>query len=254
MLKFAANISLLWPELPYLDRFGAAADAGFQAVEVLFPYEFAAKETQRALTRSGLSLVLINAPPPNYTGGDRGFAAIPGLEERFRRDLKRAFRYTEALNVPLLHIMSGVAEGPLARKTLIDNLKWAAEAAPHCLSLTIEPLCPETMPGYFLNDYGLAVGVIEEVGSERIGLQFDSFHAQMLHGDAVAVYNSYAKIVGHVQIGDAPARGVPGSGTVDFQRLFWTIGESGYDGWISAEYTPGSRTEDGLGWRDLAQT
>jgi len=247
-MKPAANLSHLWPELPYLDRFAAAAAAGFEGVEVLFPYDVPAKETERALLRGGLRMVLINAPPPNYTGGTRGFAAVAGDEARFAYDMRRAVRYAQALRVPMIHVMSGVAEGPAARDVMIANLKTATAQAPEGLTLLLEPLCPQAQPGYFLNDYALAVEIIEAVGAPNLRLQFDSFHAQMIHGDAVAVYAQYQDHIAHVQIGDAPGRGVPGSGTVDFIALFKALRGAGYDGWVSAEYTPDPSTEAGLGW------
>ena len=253
MPKFAANLSHLWADLPYLDRFDAAAAAGFAAVEVLFPYDVPAKDTRRALVRNGLELVLINGPPPNYTGGARGFAAFPDGVVRFRRDMKRVFRYTDALRVPMVHVMTGEGGGTEARQTLIENLKWAAAEAPEGLTLTLEPLNPVAMPGYFLNDYALAADVIAAVDAPNLGLQFDSYHAQMIHGDAGEVFNAYQPLIRHVQIGDAPGRGAPGMGNVDFAALFAAIDASGYDGWISAEYTPGPRTEDSLGWRRLAR-
>lgn len=248
MPKIAANLSHLWAELPYLDRFEAAADAGFDGVEVLFPYDMPAKDTQRALLRCGLPMVLMNAPPPNYTGGLRGFAAVAGLEDRFRYDLRRALRYCEALKVPMLHIMIGDDEGPEARGILVENLRYATQAVGHHFMLTLEPLNQTAMPGYFLNDYALAAEIIEEVGAPNLGLQFDSYHAQMIHGDAVQVYETYSTYVRHVQIGDAPGRTVPGTGKVDFPSLLDVIKGTGYDGWISAEYTPDGRTEEGLSW------
>jgi hydroxypyruvate isomerase len=247
-LKFAANLSLLWPELPYLDRFEAAAKAGFKAVEILFPYDVAAKETQRALTVNGLEMILLNAPPPNYTGGPRGFAAEPDLVERFRRDIVRAYRYAEALGVSFVHVMAGTAEGSQAKVTFIDNLIWAAGCAPDGLMLTIEPLNPHAMPGYFLNDYALAAEVLAAVDAENVALQYDSYHAQMIHRDAVAVFEEYRPMIRHIQFGDTPDRGVPGSGDVDFATLFARIDATGYDGWISAEYHPGGLTEDTLDW------
>lgn len=248
MPKFAANLSLLWPELPYLDRFDAAAAAGFDAVEVLFPYEAPAKETQRALLRRGLQMVLINAPPPNYTDGPRGFAATVGGADRFRYDMKRAFRYTDALGVSVLHVMAGTGAGGEARQVMIDNLRWAAQAAPQGLTLTVEPLCQQTAPGYFLNDYALAAGILAEVGAANVGLQYDSFHAQMIHGDAVEVFEKYAHLIRHIQLGDTPERGGPGTGGVDFAGLFAAVDEAGFDGWISGEYHPGGPTEKTLDW------
>lgn len=247
-MKLAANLSHLWPELPYLDRFDAAAKAGFAGVEVLAPYDEPAKDTQRALLRGGLEMVLINAPPPNYTGGPRGFAAVAGDEGRFAHDMRRAGRYAQALRVPMIHVMSGDAQGSAAKAVMIANLKAAAEAAHDGLTLTIEPLCSQAQPKYFLNDYALAAEIIAEVDAPNVKLQFDSYHAQMIHGDAVAVFTQYRDIVAHVQVGDTPARGAPGSGDVDFATLFSTIRKSGYTGWVSAEYTPGPSTEATLGW------
>ena len=247
-LKFAANLSLLWPELPYLDRFDAAAAAGFRAVEVLFPYDVAVKETVRALQANGLELILLNAPPPSYTGGPRGFAADPALVDRFRHDIVRAFRYAEALGASFLHVMTGPGEGDAAFDTLVSNLDWAASRAPDALTLTIEPLNTIGMPGYFLNDYGLAADVLGALEAPNVALQYDSFHAQVIHGDAVAVFESHLPLIGHIQIGDAPDRTAPGTGTVEFDRLFDRIAALGYDGWISAEYHPEKPTERGLGW------
>ncbi len=249
MFRYAANLSHLWPELPYLDRFDAAAAAGFEAVEVLFPYDVPAKDTQRALGRNGLQMVLINAPPPNYTGGDRGFAAVPGGEARFAHDMRRAFRYAQALGVSMIHVMSGKAEGPEAYATMVRNLAHAAQTAPKGISLTLEPLNPVAMPGYFLDSYDLAVRMLEEVGADNIGLQYDSYHAQMITGDAVGTFQDSRPLIRHIQIGDAPDRTAPGTGEVDFAALFDAIEASGYDGWIAAEYAPNGATEDTLGWR-----
>jgi hydroxypyruvate isomerase len=251
--KFAANISLLWPELPYLDRFEAAAEAGFQAVEILFPYDIAAKETKRALIANGLELVLMNAPPPNYTGGSRGFAAEPEQVERFRKDIVRAYRFAESLGAGCLHVMAGTAEGEAAFETFAQNLAWAANRAPDDLILTIEPLNPQAMPGYFLNDYELAAQVLAAVDAPNIGLQYDCYHAQMIHGDAVAVFDRYMPLIRHIQIGDAPDRSAPGTGSIDFAALFDRIVASAYQGWVSVEYHPGGRTEDTLGWMAQAK-
>ncbi|QFT58435.1 Hydroxypyruvate isomerase [Sulfitobacter sp. THAF37] len=247
-MKFAANLSLLWPELPFLDRFDAAAAAGFDAVEILFPYDTPAPETQAALGRNGLSLILINAPPPNYTGGPRGFAAQPDAVDRFRHDMRRAFRYATALGVPMIHVMAGEAQGDAARATFIENLRWAATEAPKGISLTIEPLNPVAMPGYFLNDYALAAEILAAVAAPNVALQYDSYHAQMIHGDAVAVLDAYRDIIAHVQIGDSPDRSAPGSGEVDFDQLFARLEATEYQGYVSGEYHPGGPTEKTLNW------
>lgn len=248
MPRFAANISMLFAELPYLDRFAAAANAGFTAVEILSPYDFAAKETQRALLANGLELLLINAPPPNYTGGEPGYAALPGGVDRFQRDIRRVLRYGEMLNVGLIHVMAGYAKGNEARDTFITNLRWAADFAPQ-QRFTIEPLNAGDQPGYFLDDYNLAAEVLEAVNRPNVGLQYDAYHAQMIHGDAAKVWESFGKQAVHVQIGAAPSRCEPGTGPVDFDALFRAIDDSGYEGWVSAEYTPSTLcTEDSLGW------
>ncbi|GAA6160727.1 TIM barrel protein [Ruegeria sp. HU-ET01832] len=248
MPKFAANISLLFAELPYLDRFQAAAEAGFKAVEILFPYDLAAKETRRALLANGLELVLINAPPPNYTGGQPGYAAVPGGEGRFRSDIRRVMRYADVLKPGLIHIMSGYSSGPVALETFVRNLQWAADAAPQ-QQFTIEPLNPVSQPDYFLNDYALAAEVLTQVDRLNIGLQYDSFHAHMIHGDALEIWNRYRPHVVHAQIGAAPNRAEPGKGPTDFAALFAAMDQHGYTGWVSAEYTPSTQNSaDSLGW------
>lgn len=247
MPRFAANLSLLWTELPYLERFAAAAAAGFEGVEVLFPYDLAAQETRRALIASGLDFVLMNAPPPNYTGGVPGYGALPGGQARFASDIKRVLRYAELLRPNFIHVMSGQGEGDEARATFIENLQTAADMAPGQV-FTVEPLNRGTFPGYFMCDYDLALDVLDAVDRPNVGLQYDSFHSQEIHGDALDVWDRVKSRVVHVQIGDSPGRGAPGSGKVDFAALFAAIDDSGYDGWISAEYHPGMKTEKTLDW------
>lgn len=253
-MKLAANLSLLWPELPFLDRFDAAAAAGFQAVEVLFPYEFSAREMQLAMRRNGLRMILMNAPPPNYTGGPRGFAATVGGQDRFQHDMKRAFRYAETLGVNMLHVMSGRGDGPDAFDTMISNLKWASRNAPKGLTLTVEPLNTQDMPGYFMNDYQLAARVLDAVRKPNVRLQFDSYQAQVIHGNAVDIWRRYGLRAAHIQLGDAPGLVAPGDGDIDFATLLRDVRNSGYDGWMSAQYKPGHRTtEETLRWMKKLQ-
>lgn len=247
----AANLSLLWQELAYLDRFEAAAKAGFTAVEVLFPYDLAADETRRACVANGLELILINAPPLNEISSARGFAAVPGRSEMFRRDMARAFDYAETLGARFVHVMAGEAAGQEGFETFVGNLAWAASVAPKGLILTIEPLNPVAMPGYFLNDYGLAERIIEQIAMPNLGLQYDSYHAQMIHCDAVDVFDRYRAHIVHAQIGDTPDRGAPGTGAVDFRALFARMKSAGYAGWVSGEYQPGPVTEESLGWMSM---
>ncbi len=245
-MKLAANLSNLWIELPYLDRFEAAAAAGFQAVAVPLPYEMPAKDTQRAALRAALPVVQISAPPPNYTGGARGYAAVPGLEGRFRYDLRRALRYCRALRVPILHIMAGIAEGPSARATLLSNLSHAVETIPDDVTLTLQP---QAQDGAFLNNYAVAAEIIEAVGSDRISLQFHSYHAQTLHGDAARVFETYASIIRHVQLGDTPDGGAPGTGTIDFDALIEVL-SGRYSGWVVADYRANGATDESLEWME----
>ena len=247
-MKPAANLTLLWPELPFFDRYDAAAIAGFKAVEVLFPYDLPAPTIQNALQTNGLEMVLINAPPPNYTGSERGFAAAPGAEERFKHDMRRVFRYAQVLGVSFVHVMTGDDLGDACHATLVENLTWAAKTAPPGLTLTLEPLCSATMPGYFLNDYALAADILAQVDAPNLGLQFDSFHAQMIHRDAVATYEKHRHLVRHVQVGDTPKRGTPGTGDVDFTALFGAMRDSSYAGWVSGEYHPDRATEKTFDW------
>lgn len=247
MPKFAANLTFLFTELPFLERFEAAADAGFEGVEVLFPYDDATTEIVKRLNRAKLPMVLMNTPPPNWTGGGRGFAADPDGIDRFRKDFRRSLRYAERLKPQHIHVMSGNGEGDAARATFIENLAWAAEEVPD-QSLTIEPLNGEDMPGYFMNDYALAAQIIEEVGAPNLSLQYDAYHSQVITGDALAIWDEFGGISRHVQIGSTPGRHEPKSGPVDFAKLFKAIDDSGYDGFVSAEFHPTTRTEECLGW------
>ena len=247
MPRFAANITLLWPELPFMDRFAAAADAGFSAVEILFPYDWHAQHIRRELIRHDLEVVLINAPPPNYTGGDLGFAAVPGSEARFEHDMRRVMRYVDVLAPGLVHVMSGYAKGDAAERTFVRNLQWLADLAPQ-QQFTIEPLNPGDQPGYFMNDYTLADRVLDAVDRPNVGLQYDAYHAERIHGDALEVWQTCAPRAVHVQIGDTPDRRAPLTGGIDFAALFAAIDATGYSGWVSAEYHPKGRTEDTLTW------
>lgn len=246
-MRFAANVSMLFTELPFLDRFSAARDTGFDGVEILFPYDLAAKDILRAMTSAGMPLVLINTPPPNWTGGDRGFAAVPGGEARFRSDFDRALRYGEVLGADIIHIMSGVASGPEARATMVDNLNWAVSHAPQ-QRLTIEPINAIDMPGYFLSDFDLADGLLDEVAPPNLALQFDAYHAHMMAGDVLDMWDKFGHRAGHVQIAGAPGRAEPGTGDVDYPAFFDRLAQDNYRGWISAEYHPAGATFDGLDW------
>ncbi|WP_133487255.1 hydroxypyruvate isomerase family protein [Aliiroseovarius marinus] len=247
MPRFAANLTLLFTELPFLDRFDAAAEAGFEAVEVLFPYDDAAKDIRRRLIANGLQMVLINTPPPNWTGGPRGFAATPDGQERFRHDFKRALRFAQAFNATHLHIMAGAAEGDAARAAFVENLTWAAAQAPD-QSLTIEPINRDDMPGYFLSNYALAADILAEVNAPNLHLQFDAYHAHKITGDMPATWEKVKHLTRHIQVGGIPDRHEPEAGVIDYPAWFRQLDDEGYAGWVSGEYHPAGRTEDGLSW------
>lgn len=245
MTKFCANLTMLFTELPFLERFGAARDAGFAAVEVLFPYDVAVPDMLGALARNGLPMALINCPPPNYTGGEQGFAAVKG--SRFRADFKRAARYAKALGAQHLHIMSGDAAGAEAKAIFIENLRWAAAEAPQ-QSLTIEPINQDDRPGYFMSDFDLAAEVIVAVDAPNLRLQFDAYHAQKITGDVLGTWAKVSDITVHVQVGQTPNRTAPDQFDIDYAAFFKALKASKYKGWVSGEYTPAGHTEDSLRW------
>ena len=249
MPRFCANITWLFDDLPLPDRVGAAKEAGFEAVEILSPYDCDAAELRYALGLHEMPLALINCPPPNYADpeGPRGFAAVPEEEGRFANALRRALRYAGTLGAQRLHIMSGAAEGQEAEDCLVRNLTHAAEAAKG-LPLTIEVINTHDMPGYFLRDYDTALRVLDRVGSDWIGLQFDIYHAQRITGDVLATWAAVKDRVTHVQFADVPGRGGPGTGQLDLPAIWAQMAADGYDGWISAEYKPDGPTEEGLDW------
>ncbi|MFN3275539.1 MAG: hydroxypyruvate isomerase family protein [Paracoccus sp. (in: a-proteobacteria)] len=247
MPRFAANLTMLFTEMPMLDRFAAAAEAGFEGVEILFPYDLVVPEMMRAAMAAGVEVALINAPPPNWTGGPRGFAAVPGLQDRFRRDFERSLRVAQALRARHIHLMAGRAEGPEAHAVFVENLKWAIERAPHA-SLTIEPLNPTDAPGYFLAGFDQATAILDEVAAPNLGLQFDAYHAQMITGDMMTAWQNVAPRVRHIQIAGHPGRHEPDVGCMDYPSFFRVLDEQGYRGWVSAEYNPKRQTVQGLGW------
>jgi hydroxypyruvate isomerase len=251
MVRFAANLSFLFGEAPFLDRFERAATAGFKGVEYLFPYEFDASEIVRRLRTHGLVQVLFNAPPGDWAAGDRGLAAVPGREEEFRASIDRALDYAAATRCPRVHVMAGIAPAgdQKARRTYLANLKHAAvRFAEHGVMLLIEPLNPRDMPGYFLADFDEAAGIVRELGLGNVRLQFDIYHRQILHGDVTAGLHALAGLIGHVQIAGVPGRHEPADGELSLPWIIGAIEATGFDGWIGCEYRPRRSTEEGLGW------
>ncbi|MBE2278627.1 MAG: TIM barrel protein [Rhodobacteraceae bacterium] len=244
MPRFAANLTYLFTEVPMLDRPDWSRKAGFDGAEVLFPYDHPAADWERAL--AGMPLALINTPPGDWISGDRGFAARPGDGGPFRDGFLRAAEYACRLGAARVHVMAGVAKGPVAEAAYVENLAWAAAQAPD-LHLTIEPLNPDDMPGYFLNDYDQAARILDDLNHPRIGLQFDLWHAARLHGDAAAVWDNQRHRVAHVQIAGFPGRNEPGGGGFSLPALCDAVDAAGLD-WISAEYRPAKGTLQGLFW------
>ncbi len=252
-LSFDVNCSILFTELPLLQRPAAARAAGFEAVEFLFPYEHPAEEIARRLRDNGLSQALFNAPPGDWAAGERGCAALPGRSGEFKEGIKRALEYAGALSCPLLHVMAGLAPAGVQRDRLLAtyavNLAWAGEeCAKAGVKPVIEPINHRDIPGFFLNTTDEAASVIEAVGPERIGMQFDLYHCQITEGDVVMTAERHLPLTAHMQVADTPGRHEPGTGEVNWPFVFRRVDELGFKGWIGCEYRPAGVTEDGLGW------
>ncbi|MEL6915202.1 MAG: TIM barrel protein [Pseudomonadota bacterium] len=247
MPRFCANLTWLFTELPLVERVRAAAEAGFEGVEILSPYDVNAQELRDACVIAGVKVVLINCPPPNYTGGEQGWAAVPALRHRFRRDFARVLRYAGVLKPEFLHIMAGVAEGPEAEACFVDNLRWAAAEAP-AQKITIEVINRRTMPGYFLHDYEAAARLLDAVGAPNVALQFDTFHAHQITGDVAATWEAHRARVGHIQVGNGDDRHEPSAAPFDHPAFFERLDAEDYGGWVSGEYEPAQGTLAGLGW------
>jgi hydroxypyruvate isomerase len=252
MPRFAANLSMMFTERPFLERFDAAAAAGFEAVEFLFPYDFPASELRAALDRNGLTMALFNAPPGDWEAGERGLASLTGRERDFRDSIALALDYAAVLKPARLHVMAGIAEGPAARATYVENLALAAAAAgPQ--RICIEPINSRDMPGFHLSTSTDALTVLDAVGAANLGLQFDLYHAQIMEGDLTRRLERLMPRIAHIQIAGVPDRHEPDSGEVSYPHLFATLDRLGYDGFVGCEYRPAGRTEDGLGWFRRAQ-
>lgn len=259
MPQFAANLSLLYPEHDFLDRFAAAANDGFKAVEYLFPYAYAPQELVARLQTHGLQQVLFNAPPGDWQAGERGLACIPGREAEFRQGIKQALIYAQALACPRIHIMAGVLPGvgtlQVIYRTYVSNLRWAAQvAAEYGVQVLIEPINPRDMPGYYLNRQDVAHQVLVDVGEANLKVQMDLYHCQIVEGDLATKLRDYLPSgrVGHIQIAGVPQRHEPDLGEVNFAFLLGLIDELGYGGWVGCEYRPQRQgaggTSAGLGW------
>lgn len=249
MVKFAANLSFMFNEVDFLDRFAAAAEAGFKAVEYLFPYDYDKAELAGRLKDAGLTQALFNVPPGSWERGERGMAALPGREADFEAAIAKALEYAEALSCPLLHVMPGLRHHGAHWGTYIANLRRAAKmAAGSGVTIIIEPINERDIPGFFLNETAVARAAIFEVGEPNIGLQFDLYHRQIQEGDVARAIEEFAPLARHYQIASPPDRGEPDDGEMNYAYLFKKIDETGYDGWIGCEYKPRGDTVAGLGW------
>jgi len=256
MIRLAANLSMLFTEHDFLDRFAAAAAAGFRGVEYLFPYAYAAETLRAALDETGLEQVLFNLPPGDWAAGERGIASLPGREAEFRDSVSEALRYAEMLDCPRVHAMAGLlppdadAETQAAHHaSYVANLRFAAREAAKChREVLIEPINTRDMPGYFLSRQRQAMTILAEVDEPNLRLQFDFYHCQIMDGDLTRHLERQFERVGHVQIAGVPQRHEPDVGEVHYPALFARLEALGYTGWVGAEYRPAAGTREGLGW------
>ena len=258
MPRFAANLTMMYTEHSFLDRFGAAARDGFKAVEYLFPYEYPAATLAALLKQHGLRQVLFNSPPGDWKAGERGIAALPGREQEFRDGFLRALEYALALECPRIHAMAGIPPQGTDRAHLLgvytSNLAWAVDRANAAgVDLLIEPIAKRNIPGFFLNRQEEAHAIVAEIAVPNLKILMDLFHCQVEEGDLAVRIRKYLAVakktnVGHIQIAGVPERHEPDTGEVRYDYLFDLIDELGYEGWIGCEYIPAAATSSGLGW------
>lgn len=254
MPKFAANLSLLFNDVPFLDRFALARQHGFEAVEFQFPYAFEPEQITSRLSRYGLQLALFNLPPGDWQAGERGLACDPRQIDAFSESVELALEYAEELGVPRMHCMAGLlppnCPPEKAHAALIGNLTYACERArEHGVDILIEPLNHFDTPGYFLTTSSQASAIIDEVGAPNLFLQYDVYHMQRMEGELAGNLRRLMPLIRHIQVADNPGRHEPGSGEINYRYLFALLDELGYDGWVGCEYEPRGDTAAGLGWR-----
>ncbi|MEO7335482.1 MAG: 2-oxo-tetronate isomerase [Caldimonas sp.] len=253
MPRFAANLSMLFTEVPFLDRFERAAKAGFDAVEFLFPYAFPAAEIKARLQGNGLQLALFNTPGGDWDAGERGFGCLPDRVADFRKGVAQALEYATTLGAPQVHCMAGKAppgagEASL-RETYVGNLRFAAAEFQRAgLKAVIEPINAYDIPGYYLSRTAQALSVMDEVGAPNLFLQYDIYHAQRSEGELAATIEKHLPRIAHMQLADNPGRNEPGTGEINYPFLFAHVDRLGYTGFIGCEYKPAGRTESGLAW------
>lgn len=250
---------MLFTELPFLDRFAAASDAGFRAVEFLFPYEYPAAVVATHAYRAGVEVSLFNLPAGDWAGGERGIACVPGRKEEFRVGVATALNYAKSLGTKSLHAMAGKAplgaDPNICREVLVENLSYAADAiAKEGLTLLLEAINTRDIPGFFINTQAESEEVRRRVGALNLKLQMDLYHMQVMEGDLAQKLKKYVDVCGHIQIAGCPERNEPDTGEIRYEYLFRLIDEIGYQGWLGCEYRPATATVDGLGWLRTAQT
>jgi len=253
MPRFAANLSMMFTEVPFLDRFALAKKAGFEGVEFLFPYAFPAADIKSRLQDNGLALALFNTPAGDWDGGERGLACLPDRVADFRTAVGKAVEYAIALGAPQIHCMAGLAPAGATdadlRRTYVANLKHAtAEFKRAGLKAVIEPINHYDIPRYYLNRSSQAISVMDEVGADNLLLQYDIYHAQRTEGELAGTIERLLPRIGHMQLADNPGRHEPGTGEINYEFLYRHIDRLGYRGWIGCEYKPAGTTEAGLGW------
>jgi hydroxypyruvate isomerase len=251
--QFAANLTMLFNELPFADRFAAAKAAGFNAVEYLFPYDYDKAMLREELTRYGLTQVLHNLPAGNWAAGERGIAIFRDRLEEFRDGVARAIDYAKALDCRQLNCLVGIAPADAntaeLREVLVSNLRFAASAlAQHGIKLLIEPINTLDIPGFFLNRTEQAVELISEVRSPNLFIQYDIYHMQIMEGDLARTVQKHLDRIAHIQLADNPGRHEPGTGEINYSYLFKHLDSIGYRGWIGCEYKPRTTTLESLGW------
>ncbi|MGM0700961.1 MAG: hydroxypyruvate isomerase [Pseudomonadota bacterium] len=255
MPKFAANLSMLFTEVDFLDRFEAAAKAGFKGVEYLFPYDFEAAEFKRRLDDFGLVQVLFNLPAGDWGAGERGIACHPDRVAEFCAGVDRAIDYAKVLGNTQVNCLAGIQPAGVgaaeARRTLVDNLRYAADRLEKAgILLVAEPINTRDIPGFFLNRTEQALALFDEVGSANLQLQYDIYHMQIMEGDLAPTIERHIDRIAHVQLADNPGRHEPGTGEINYPFLFDHLDRLGYAGWVGCEYKPATTTEEGLGWLD----
>ncbi len=251
MPRFSANLSMLFTELPFEERFAAAAKAGFKTVEYMFPYDYPAEKLAALLRDNSLSQVLFNLPAGNWDGGERGIAVIGDREAEFKEGVAKAIIYAKALNVPLVNCLVGKAVEPEAvvRPRLVERLRYAADQfAPHNITLLVEPLNTFDMPGFYLNYTAQALQILDEVGRPNAKVQYDVYHAQRMEGELLQTIKNNLARIGHIQIADNPGRNQPGNGEIHYKNLLNGLDAMGYKGWVGLEYKPAPDTVASLQW------